>query len=367
MKKIVLSGYYGFNNAGDEAVLYAIINSLQKLDKNVEITVLSNNQEQTAKLYKVKAANRWRFSEVFKTIKNSDLLISGGGSLLQDVTSKKGILYYLGVIFCGKILNKPVLVYSQGIGPVNLKRNRKLTALILNRVNEITVRDTNSKKDLEEMGVKKEIIVSVDPVLGFSSDEINVEKGRELLERVDVNINDGKILGISVRPWKTPQANFIALAEACDQLALQGWQIVFIPMHFPEDIQASREVAKHMKEKAFLLKENYSPSEALSIYKAVDMVIGMRLHSLIMAAVVEKPFVAISYDPKVNRFMDLIHIKRVLDINSLKCQEILDLVQNTWENRSGFLNNLSSKLVDLRTQAIKPAEKAMGILGKENS
>jgi len=364
MKKFVLSGYYGFNNAGDEAVLYSIINSLQNLDEKIEITVLSNNPEQTAKLYDVKAANRWKMGEIYKTIKNSDLLISGGGSLLQDVTSKNGILYYLGVIFCAKLLRKPVLVYSQGIGPVNIGRNRSLTAFILNLADSITVRDESSKKDLEDMGIRKDVIVSADPVLGVLSHDIKIEKGRELLERVDVNINGGKIMGVSVRPWKKAESNFTALAEACDTLAIQGWQIVFVPMHFPEDIQASREVAKLMKEKSFLLKENYTPSEALSIYKAVDMVVGMRLHSLIMAAVVEKPLAAISYDPKVNRFMDLLGIDKVLDINNLKYQEILDLVQNTWENRDGFLNNLKPRLVDLRNKAIQPAHKAFEILGQ---
>ncbi|MGI6226315.1 MAG: polysaccharide pyruvyl transferase CsaB [Peptococcales bacterium] len=362
MKRIVLSGYYGFNNAGDEAVLYAIINSLRKLDEKVEITVLSNNPEQTSKLYNVQAANRWKFNEIIKTIKNSDLLISGGGSLLQDVTSTNGILYYLGIILFAKLLNKPVLVYSQGIGPVNIMRNRKLTAFTLNRANAITVRDASSKTDLEQMGVKKEIIVSADPVLGISSSEINIAKGRELLERVDVNINNGKIAGISVRPWKTDETNFKALAEACDRLALDGWQVVFIPMHFPEDIQASREVVKHMKEKAFILKENYTPSDTLSIYKAVDMVIGMRLHALIMAAVVEKPLISISYDPKVDRFMNLLGINEVLNINSLKSREILDLVQNTWENRSSFVENLQDRLLDLQKRAIQSAEKALEIL-----
>lgn len=364
MKKVVLSGYYGFNNAGDEAVLYGIINSLRKLDGKIDITVLSNNPEQTMKLYNVHAVNRWKINEILKAVQNSHLLISGGGSLLQDVTSKNSILYYLGVIFAAKILKKPVLVYSQGIGPVNIKRNRILTARLLNWADSITVRDTNSQKDLEHMGVKKEIVVSADPVLGFFADDVKIEKGRELLERVDVNINKGKILGISVRPWKTAETNFINIAEACDDLAAQGWQIVFIPMHFPDDIQASREVIKHMKEKAFLLKENYTPSEALSIYKAVDMVVGMRLHSLIMAAVVEKPLVAISYDPKVNRFMSLIGVEKVLDIDHLKSQEILDLVQNTWENRSGFLENLKNTLSILREKALLPAKNAIDLLGK---
>lgn len=362
MKKIVLSGYYGFNNAGDEAVLFAIISSLRKIDKKIEITVLSNNPEQTTKLYDVKAVNRWRLKDIFNALYKSNLLISGGGSLLQDVTSKNGILYYLGIIFLAKLLRKPVFIYSQGIGPVNVKRNRMLTGFILNLTKGITVRDESSKKDLENMGLKKPITVSADPVLSFSPEDVNIEKGEELLERGDVNINAGKILGISIRPWKTDEENFKAIAEACDQLIQKGWQVVFIPMHFPEDIAAAREVMKQMKENAFLLKENYTPSETLSIYKAVDMVIGMRLHSLIMAAVLEKPLAAISYDPKVNRFMNLLEINELLDINHLKCHKILDLVQNTWENRIDFVNNLKEKTTVLRNKAMIPAEMVADIL-----
>ncbi|MFZ5945127.1 MAG: polysaccharide pyruvyl transferase CsaB [Bacillota bacterium] len=365
MKRVVLSGYYGFNNAGDEAVLFAIINSLRKLDSDIGITVLSNNPEHTAKTYNVQAVNRWSLGAIFSTLKNSNLLISGGGSLLQDVTSKKGILYYLAVIFIAKILGKKVFIYSQGIGPVNLWRNRRITAFILNMTDGITVRDASSRQDLIAMGVKKEVAVSADPVLGFEPDDISKKKGLELLERVNVNINDGKIMGVSLRPWNTDSKNFTAIAEACDRLIQQGWQVVFVPMHFPDDISAARDVMKKMKESAFLLKENYSPLEALSIYKAVDMVMGMRLHSLIMAAVLEKPLVAISYDPKVNRFMSLIDSERLLDINSLKTQEILDLVQNTWENRGGFVENLRSKLTVLREKAVMPAKEAAKILGKD--
>jgi polysaccharide pyruvyl transferase WcaK-like protein len=75
--------------------------------------------------------------------------------------------------------------------------------------------------------------------------------------------------------------------------------------------------------------------------------------------------VAISYDPKVNRFMELIGIRRVLDINNIKYQEVLDLVQNTWENRNEFCNNLKHKMMELRTKALIPAHKVMEILKEE--
>ena len=104
MSKIIISGYYGFNNAGDEAVLYSIINSLRKSNPEVGITVLSNKPELTAKAYNVEAVNRWKYLEIARAIRKSDLLISGGGSLLQDVTSKNGILYYLGIILMARML-----------------------------------------------------------------------------------------------------------------------------------------------------------------------------------------------------------------------------------------------------------------------
>ena len=82
-----------------------------------------------------------------------DVLISGGGSLLQDVTSKNGILYYLGIIKLAQLLGKKVMVYAQGIGPIREPRNRKLTAKILNKVQAITVRDFESRTELLEMGI----------------------------------------------------------------------------------------------------------------------------------------------------------------------------------------------------------------------
>ena len=171
--KILLSGYYGFDNAGDDAVLFAIVQALREIIPDVDITVLSNQPEKTAQQFGVKAVDRWGKTSLPKAIKDCDVLISGGGSLLQDVTSKNGILYYLGVIKLAQMMRKKVIVYAQGIGPVNEPRNRALVAKILNKVQAITVRDFDSRRELMEMGVYREIMVAVDPVLGISADSID--------------------------------------------------------------------------------------------------------------------------------------------------------------------------------------------------
>ena len=122
-KKIVLSGYFGFDNLGDEAILYSIIQEVKKM-QNTEITVLSANPEKTSQKFGVAAVDRMSPKEVIRAIKNCDMFISGGGSLLQDVTSNRSLLYYLALLRLAKLFGKKVMIYSQGIGPVNGAKNQ---------------------------------------------------------------------------------------------------------------------------------------------------------------------------------------------------------------------------------------------------
>ena len=116
MNKIVISGYYGFNNLGDESILTAIIANLRSKIDNIEITVLSKDPNFTAKKHKVRSVNRMNVFKVINEIKKCDLLISGGGSLLQDVTSFR-IIYYLAVIFFGIVFNKKVMIIAKAWVP----------------------------------------------------------------------------------------------------------------------------------------------------------------------------------------------------------------------------------------------------------
>ena len=109
-KKIVISGYYGFANAGDEAMLTAIVKSLRKTEASVDLTVVSGNPQSTATKHLVNSVHRFSPLEIYSAVANCDLLLSGGGSLLQDVTSKKSLLYYLAIIWLGKLLNKKVML-----------------------------------------------------------------------------------------------------------------------------------------------------------------------------------------------------------------------------------------------------------------
>ena len=355
--KVLLSGYYGFDNAGDDAVLFAIVQALRETIPEVDITVLSNQPEKTAAQFQVKAVNRWGKTSLPKAIKECDVLISGGGSLLQDVTSKNGILYYLGVIKLAQIMRKKVIVYAQGIGPVKEPRNRALVAKILNKVQAITVRDFDSRRELMEMGVYREILVAVDPVLGIPADSIDEVMGRKLLSEFEACFTDNKkTVMVAARNWKHSDHFFKEIADSCDAMVEQGWQVVFLPFHYPEDVEAGRSIAALMKQEAIVLSGNYSPQETMAILKNADLVVGMRLHSLIMGAALLKPMVGLSYDPKVTSFMQLLRQPDCYDVDSVEAAQLIRSMKRLCQQTEKEQTMLARNMEIIARQAKAPAE-----------
>ena len=166
MYNILISGYYGFNNIGDESILRTVIDNLREKLPDIDITVLSHDPAQTSAKYGVKAARRMSLWDIFRSVLHCDLLLSGGGSLLQDATSARSILYYLFILRLAQLMGKKTFIYSQGIGPISDPRNRWLTAATLRRTSGIVVRDAKSRDLLLEIGVPEYLIhVTADPVI----------------------------------------------------------------------------------------------------------------------------------------------------------------------------------------------------------
>ena len=150
MTRVVISGYYGFANAGDEAMLAAIVGSLKDIIPDVDITVITGNCRMTRENHKVQAVHRLNFFAIAAAIRRCDILISGGGSLLQDVTSARSLRYYLWIMKIALFFKKPVMLYAQGIGPVRGIKARKAVQKVLQQVAVIGVRDRESKAELSD-------------------------------------------------------------------------------------------------------------------------------------------------------------------------------------------------------------------------
>ena len=179
---IMISGYYGYKNTGDDSLLWAIINNLTEKKEYADITVLSANPSETEKIYKVRSINRFNIFKIMRYMRRTKLLISGGGSLVQDVTSTKSLLYYLFVIKSAKKYGMKVMVYASGIGPLKKHRNKALAAKILNTTDIISLREPASYDELKLLGVSKPpVYVTTDPA--FALEKAADNEIRKILEK----------------------------------------------------------------------------------------------------------------------------------------------------------------------------------------
>ncbi|USG64254.1 polysaccharide pyruvyl transferase CsaB [Brevibacillus ruminantium] len=328
MSRILISGYYGFNNAGDDVVLYGIISALRREQPNMSLAVLSNQPERTTSLFGIPAYNRWSLPVILRELMKSDMLVMGGGTLMQDVTSPRSVLYYLGIVSIAKMLGKPVVFYAQGFGPILKPISRRLIKQVVNRVDVITVRDYESGDDFQACGVTKApIYVTADPAMTISPDDISSDRGRELLQALFADLSK-PLVAISVRDWKQEQAFKEVIARASDLFLDKGWNVLFLPMHYPSDLAPSREIIGMMNRPgAKLLDEAVTFHDIMSVLKQCDYVVGMRLHSLILACMLQTPFTGISYDPKIDRFVERAGMPCAGHITQLQDAELLSLLE----------------------------------------
>ncbi|MDD4562766.1 MAG: polysaccharide pyruvyl transferase CsaB, partial [Syntrophomonadaceae bacterium] len=353
---IVLSGYYGFDNAGDEALLSAICSSIRRIEPGAQFVVLSGCPQKTENLHQLPAVNRMSPWQVLKVLRKADLLISGGGSLFQDVTGPRSLPYYISIVALAKILGKPVIFYAQGVGPIQRRFSKLLMRWWGNKVELITLRDNNSRELLRELGVvRPPTYVTADPVFTLDPAAEHYVRTAALLERYQLKA--GKLLGISVRPWSALINMRSELARLLDTLVREGYQVVFIPMNYSQDLPESRLIASMMQEQATVLEENLSSMEMIALMTNFKMAIGMRLHSLIFAATRGIPFAGISYDPKIDAFLQSFGLEPLNGPYEKMYEEVSLLLQD--ENRQ---EQIRLQAEDFRNRAEQNAPMALSLI-----
>lgn len=355
--KIMISGYYGFNNFGDEAILKSMVRAFKEKIPQIKILVLSQNPVHTSQTYQVKAINRLHLISILNCLRDTNLFISGGGGLLQDSTGKGwSILYYLGLILGAKIIRVPVMIYAQGIGPINQQINKKLMRWILNKVDLITVRDNFSKELLENLGVvKPSIYVNSDPSFLLNKKNINciLENYPHIQELM--NSDNRPIIGVSVREYKGNRSDLkIMFAQLADYLIEKyKVKIVFLPFKFDDDVQVSEEILSLMKNQADILKIKLEPEELISILSQFSLMIGVRLHSIIFSSMANLPFIAFKYDPKVKNFVAELGLSELLlELDNVSLEKIQEKIEYIRENKDRIKEILSEKVKDLKEKAL---------------
>lgn len=363
MYDILISGYYGFENSGDDAILMAILDNLRSCKPDVKILVLSKKPEETKRIYGVDTADRFNFGEVIKAMKSSKLFLTGGGNLIQDETSTRSLMYYLTTIYLAKKLGLKVMLYSNGIGTVNKKFNRMITSRIINKADVITLREETSLQEIKSLKVTNpRVLVTADPA--FTLQPCSEDEAASILATEGIK-KDKPLVGISLRKWKNLQ-NYIKQTAAAADYMVEKYHVqpVLIPMHYPHDMDICHQVASMMKHKPDIIKNKYTVPQTLGIIKNMNMVIGMRLHALIYGVSLEVPVIGLIYDPKVEGFMEYANQPSAGHVENLDYDRLIQTIDEVWNNKEQIKEQLKTAKQLFVEKALQNAEVAIKLLGE---
>ena len=323
---VVICGAYGRGNAGDDAILEAILQEMRSIDPDMPITVLTKDPKATRLTYRVRTAGRMDVGTWKKAMRHAGLYINGGGSLIQDVTSRRSLWFYLHNIQAAHKAGCKVQMYGCGIGPVLREQHRKLAASVLNAsVDVITLREPDSLKELQSMGVTKpEILLTADPALTLpaaSEDEID-----SVLLRAGIPPH-GKYLCFALRNWKGFEDKAPLFAQAA-KYAYETYSLtpVFAAVEKHLDPVAGRLAAAGLDIPHYFLDDAGSAGTIIGALSRMQAVVSMRLHALIFAAGQGIPLAGVVYDPKVSAFLRYIGQENFLDLDALTADALKAMI-----------------------------------------
>lgn len=290
---ILVSGYYGFGNLGDEAILAALCEDLEDLGiKRNEIVVLSADPGNTEEKHGVLALPRYDFYQIWRALGLARFVISGGGSLLQDVTSKRSLPYYLGIVELAFLRKVPVALYAQGLGPISWGLYQKWVKRAFARSAGFTVRDQSSARFLHSLGVTVGLDnISADPVFKWGGKAVEKRPLKTLL--------------LNLRPYAAWQKERSFWLKFIEEMQEKGLKVEFIPLG-PGDDEIGRNLQREIRE--LHIHPPLTLQNCTAIFKKSNLCISMRLHGIIFSALHNVLPVGINYDPKVLSICEQLNI-----------------------------------------------------------
>ena len=356
-KKVVVLGSYGFSNTGDEAILSAIVRQFRRKLPDVSLVAVTGDCKYTKRITPEVETVYWRdISTIVKEIKSSDLVICGGGGLFFDywgvdpetfLTNKHwGLTYCAGPPLLAAFIGKPVMIYAVGVGPLYSEVSKKIVGLLGRVSTRITVRDYDSKEELIGLGITPDKIeLTADPAFSLIEDLPSFEKRENNPPQIAVVLRNWNV-NVSPAYWER------AVAEALEKFAKElDAHLVFIPFQvYPQDtlandifvIERVSCIIGHPKKTIFY--EELPLHAILNLIASSDILVGMRLHSLMFAAATETPMVSIEYDPKISNFMESIDLTDFnVNIRAVSAALLFEALINAWSQKEETRKKLRGK------------------------
>ena len=292
---VLICGYYGEHNLGDDALLAVLLQSLPK--GWTPIITAHDGQAVRRRHPAVEIVPRRSLAKAIRAVAVADAVVLGGGSLLQDSTSLKSLIYYLSLIATARLLAKPVILWGQGLGPLRRWISRLLVRITLPAVQQISWRDPASLAMAERWGVKVPMAMAADPVWGYAAPRraIVTNKGRD---RVSIVLCWRPTALLDRTTWGL-------LLEAVDQLSADlDAAVIWLAFHQNQDQSLMDQLHSFgVVPEALLERSSGVVAESLEqvadLFGRARLVLPMRLHALILAQLSDAPCAALSYDPKV--------------------------------------------------------------------
>jgi polysaccharide pyruvyl transferase CsaB len=376
---ILIAGYYGFNNTGDEAILSAMIHDLRQVISELNITVICGNPQQTKHIHHVNTVAWADVRGIKEAIQSCDLVILGGGGLFHDywgvdtssilTAEHMGIAFYYSISLLASIYKKPLMLYAVGVGPVITDDGRQYVRAIARNSTVITVRDPDSKIILISLGIPaSKVTITSDPAFGL------VLPQKRVLRTEEQN-REFPVVGVALRNWDVgvePEYWETQVARALDKFLddHSTAKVVFIPFQdvqetLLDDSGISRRMQKRMKNssRTKLISRNSSFLDREMAIAQCDLILGMRLHALIGAVSQAIPIVGLIYDPKVQQLMtQLGMLKFALPITETTDDKLLKIIETVFKQRESIKIRLHQKHEVLATKAVKTAYIAANLL-----
>lgn len=289
---IVVAGYYGFGNAGDELILRSLIHQLKRQSPPSRITIFSAQREQTAKHFEVEAVNRWWFCEWILPLWKARRFILGGGGVLQESTGVWNHAYYLSLLVLAKCLGCRTEIIAIGVDPLRTNFNRWWTRFVFNvMVDYASVRDSDSQQALEASGVDRRISRVPDLIFQLTLPEASKAPNHSR--------GGPSRIALALCAWPERVGWEQDLALLCDRLVSQLNVLIELLVFFPaQDEALARKVAEGAQEPA-PVRIWSQPEDLLTWIQDYDLVIGMRYHALALTALAKKPFIGWGSQRKV--------------------------------------------------------------------
>jgi polysaccharide pyruvyl transferase CsaB len=355
-KRLVLAGYFGRGNLGDDAILLGFVNGVRELD--YQYTVICGTPEYLMRDYGLRGVGHLDFKAVRSVIEQCDALVFPGGSVFQDVSSVRSVAYYADLVKQAKKAGKKVVMLGQGVGPLNRFLGKRLATGAFQAADLIAVRDRGSVSSLQALGVPGTPRVTAD--MAFLLPEPSGDDGLK-----PFGVGDMKSVGLSARPAGKDKGKQVVkvFSRLMRLLFDNGWVPVMIEMDREMDRPLIDRLGKEFGGKVPEIRNLTSPVQLQQRIMRMDAVLGMRLHAGILAATVGVPAYLVSYDPKVTAFANAMGYPTPQNIEGTTAERVFDGFQAFMKDRERVVEGVKRRRDELSKQAKENIELLVATVG----